>query len=123
MLARYVLQIVLTWSSTLLPSSSSAFFSTRLLRLSFSKFLKSKLSEKFGNSVSIFLSLNVGKHRAIGECAQVKFWRESFSLVTTATPLSSVLLVKPLFDLSYSNTTLPQSDRDMVAYQVSDLIS
>ncbi len=65
MLARYVLQIVLTWSSILLPSSSSAFFSTRLFRVSFSKFSKSKLSEKFGNSEL------VGKYRAIGERAQV----------------------------------------------------
>ncbi len=87
MLARYVLQIVLTWSSTLLPRSFSAFFPLVCLEFH-SLIFKIKIKRKIWKFRLHFFSLNVsvlvGKHRAIGERAQVWFWRESFSLFTTA---------------------------------------
>ena len=48
-----LLELILFWSSTLLSSSPSDIFLTRLSGVSFSKFPKSKFSEYLGNSDSI----------------------------------------------------------------------
>ncbi len=104
-----------------------------LFRVSFYKFSKSKLSKKFGISDSIF-SVWMSQYSSANIAHLASALKFSFGgkvflflrpLNTAKFKLrSSVLfLVKLLFNSSYSNTTLLQSDRNMVAYQVSDLIS
>ena len=70
-----LLVLILFWSSTLLSSSSSDIFLTRLFGVSFSKFPKSKFSEKFGNSDSIVSVLSTCR----------RSWRASYCLVLAGT--------------------------------------